>query len=169
MTRRRYAVGAMLVLGLVGGAAIAKTPPPAPAVAPPPPTEVSWKRDGKGRIEVVGSARGTRLEEATRTLQAVADRLDCLRTHTRHVKWTRLRWAEGRIQASAIADSAIYGNVALLAVRDLLPGRSTAGSGVQAIRTRGPSGAYRVKILVGNRRGAPPIRRAPPKAPSRGK
>jgi len=130
----------------------------APRKGPAPPsydTRVDWRRDGTGRIEVTGSRKGRRLQEATDELQAVADRLDCLRTHDRHVRWSRLTWVDGRIEGLAVADSALYGNVALLAVRDLLPGRATAGSGIQQIRGRTEKAFFRVRMLIGPKRTKP--------------
>lgn len=119
-----------------------------PVAAPTWETRVAWKRDGRGRIEVTGSRTGTRLSEATKALQAAADRLDCLRTHKPHVRWSRLVWTDGRISGVAVADSGVHGNVALLALRDLMPGRSTFGSGVQQIRGRKDRASFRVRILV---------------------
>ncbi len=133
-----------LTLLLLASGATAGGPQPRPEQ-----THVEWRRHADGTIHVTGSRRGTRLKEATALLQSVADRLDCLRTHVRHVRWSRLSWRDGRVQGTATAESALYGNVALLSLRDLLPGRATAGSGVQQIRTRSATPRFRVRILVG--------------------
>ena len=68
----------------------------------------------------------------------MADRLDALRTIQRHVVWRSIEWRDGRVVVEARADSAIFANLALLAVRGLFPGASTAGSGVQ--QRRAPPG-----------------------------
>lgn len=119
------------------------------AQAQPQVTRLEWSRSGAGEVVVTGTKGGARLAEATAELQAVADRLDALRTIRRHVRWTRLEWRDGVIAGAAWAEAGVFGNLALLAVRDLLPGRATAGSGVRQVRQPGGAHAWVVRILVG--------------------
>jgi hypothetical protein len=106
-----------------------------------------WSRAGLGApVTVVGSAAGPRLREATDSLQAVADRLDALRTVTPHVVWQRLQWFDGRVRVDAVAESGLYANVALLAARRLFAGYTTAGSGIQQLSGRGLPYGWRVRV-----------------------
>lgn len=135
---------------------------PAWGAAPDPGTGLKWQRRGIDEaITVTATRSGARLSQAQADVGAIADRLDALRTVTRHVIWRSIEWTDGRVVVEARADSAVFANVALLAVRALFPGCTTAGSGVQ--QRRAPPGeiyGWRavIKVLL-----APPSPRAPQK------
>mgnify|MGYP004351175889 CR=1 FL=1 len=100
---------------------------------PTPPTaqaaQVEWRRANIGHATVVTSpAVNPHARQASEELQRIADRLDALRTIVPHVIWRRLTWTPRIIQVEAYGDAAIMANVAILALRDLLPGWRSAGS-----------------------------------------
>ncbi len=111
-------------------------------------TEVLWERGEGGSVTVTASREGRRLAEAQVVIQSVADRLDALRTIKQHVQWRRIAWRDGLLEIEAWAESALYGNLTIVSVRDLLPGRGIAGSGVRPTRSRHREFRWFVKILL---------------------
>lgn len=109
---------------------LSTTPVPSPS-----PGAVEWRRASpSGPVTITSPADNPRAREASEQLQRVSDRLDALRTFLPHVQWRKLTWTPRVIKIRAYADSAIFANVALLAVRDLLKGWKSGGSGVQQMR-----------------------------------
>ncbi len=111
-----------------------------------------WTRAHPGAaVEVTSEHAGPWLDRAQREVGRIAARLDALRTAQVHVAWTRLAWIDGRVEVTALADSGLYANVALLAVRGLYPKRPSAGSGVQQISGLGPGAPFpwRTRVLLG--------------------
>ena len=115
-------------------------------------TSLEWVRTALRGDVTITARPGARINEAEGEIQKLAARLDCLRTFDQHVVWLKLSWRDGRIEVEARADSAIYGNVAMLAARDLFPGRGTAGSGVQQLHRVAGRYRWRVRILMIPRR-----------------
>ena len=113
-------------------------------------TRVSWERQMAGApIKVTAGRDGTDLARAQADLERLAVWLDALRTTTQHVVWQSLVWHDGRMEVHALADSGIYGNVVMLLVRKLYPGRGSVGSGVRQRRRPGPNGyGWMVKVLL---------------------
>lgn len=122
------------IAGLLALTLLSTAPPPdAGPSAAPVETRLSWLRGPEGTIKVDANTSGPRLAEAQRELQALASRMDALRTTEAHVVWRSLVWHDGRLMMRADAQTSVYGSVALMACRDLFPGRRTAGSGVQQV------------------------------------
>lgn len=127
----RWLVTPMLALAVLGatlpGFAASEDAPRAPD------TGLTWSRGSYGGSLTIDATRGgPRFEEAKREVRAIARRLDALRTLEPHVVWTRIQWEDGRIEVDARAASALYANVAMLAVRRFLgDDYGSAGSGVR--------------------------------------
>ncbi len=115
-----------------------------------PVTRLVWARAGQGAaVQVTGTSEGTRHPQAHGEVQAVADRLEALRTVRPHVVWKRIVWEDGRVEVEAEAEDGVHGAVALMAVRGLYPGRRTAGSGVQQVRAPVGQEVWRVVVRIG--------------------
>ena len=111
----------------------------APTAPTSPPLKVEWRRAHVGQaVTVTSPATNPHARRASEALQRVSDRLDALRTLVPHVVWRKISWTPRVIQVDAYADSGVMGSAAMLAVRDLLPGWGSAGSGVQQVRAMGP-------------------------------
>lgn len=166
MSRRTLRVAAGVV-SLTVGVAVTCLPAEDSALAAPgrradaasPPARGSeegrrlvWARPRPGGpVEVTGTKAGPWLARAQREVGRIGARLDALRAARVHVAWTRLAWLDGRVEVTALADSGLYGDVGLLAVRDLYAKRPSAGSGVQQISGLGPAAPFpwRVRVLLG--------------------
>ncbi len=129
------------------------------AVASPPverqTMRLEWHRaSAEAPVKVVGKLTSPRHEAAHEKLDAVAQRLDALRTLTPHVVWTRLAWIDGRYEVDAEADAAIYANVAMMAIRGLFVGHSTAGSGIRPMRSSRVAYGWKVTMKVSRKKPA---------------
>ncbi|MGM0575666.1 MAG: hypothetical protein ACQEXJ_08050 [Myxococcota bacterium] len=112
-------------------------------------TGLLWERAGYGEpVRVTARKAGPDLERAQEEVQAIADRLDALRTIRPHVVWRRIAWEDDTVRVLALAESALYANLAMAALRPLYPDRSTAGSGARPIEGAGGRLKWQAKILV---------------------
>ena len=105
--------------------------------ASPSTTEASlvWTRAQVGAaITIDAVPAGTDMALAQADVQATAVLLDAVRSVKQHVVWQRIAWEGGRMVVDLVADSALYANVATLALRRQFPGRSTAGTGIRQAR-----------------------------------
>ena len=107
--------------------------PPQPIAAPMPSLE--WTRLAPGSSVTIDAVpANTDLARAQASVRQAAVLLDAIRTVRPHVVWRKIRWVGGRMTVDLVAESAIYANVATLALRRLFPGRSTAGTGIRQAR-----------------------------------
>lgn len=143
------------------------------AVTSDPATGLTWKRSTpESEVVVTATREGAALAQAQAEVERAALRLDALRTIRRHVVWTSIQWADGRLQVDAKADSPAMGNVAMMAIRAFYPGRSTAGSNTRPIHGAPETAPYRwlVRVLVGPPPGPaeppPPAPASPPALPA---
>jgi len=128
------------------------------AIAAPDQTTLTWTRvKAGGAITVDTEKPGPALARAQRDVEKLALHLDAIRTLRPHVLWRSIRWRRGVIEVHASAETATYGNMAILVARKLFQGYGSAGSGVQQLRL--PEDArwrWRVRMLL-----APPMPRLP--------
>lgn len=110
-----------------------------------------------GAVTVETEHPGPALIRAQRDVEKLALHLDGIRTLRPHVAWRSIRWRRGVVEVMAAAETAPYGNMAILVARSLFQGYGSAGSGVQQLRL--PDDArwrWRVRMLL-----APPMARLP--------
>ena len=153
----------MLMHGSPSLAAKGEEAQPTKAQAPEP-TTLTWTRaTWGGRITVKATKPGPTLDRAHRDVERLALYLDALRTIRPHVLWRKIIWRKGIVQVQAVAETAIYGNVAIQVARRLFQGYASAGSGVQQVRNPGGIGwPWKVRMLL-----APPPSINRPSRPER--
>ncbi|MEE2779444.1 MAG: hypothetical protein VYE15_02895 [Myxococcota bacterium] len=119
-------------------------------------TTLTWSRVATdGPVKVETEHPGPALKRAQRDVEKLALYLDAIRTLRPHVMWRSIRWRRGVIEVRAGAETAIYGNMAILVARNLFQGYGSAGSGVQQLRLPDKAAwKWNVRMLL-----APPMSR----------
>jgi hypothetical protein len=132
-------------------AALATLVSTSPSPAPLP--SVSWTREKPGgSIAIDATPAGSDLVVAQADVEGTATLLDAIRTVKPHVVWWRIDWRNGCMTVELFAESALYANMATLALRRRFPGRSTAGTGIrQARRLRLEGFGWNVRFVLAAR------------------